>query len=158
MEKAEFLASLRAEGKAGREARLELARVRADWWPPLDVLVAGCLRQRLAEPDLAGPWEPLTEEETLGMTLSGRWPGPAPRTPVRRSYELPSSLVTELRTASWRMSEPSLLRMDRQGLLYGGHWSDSEAAERERLAQLIYSPARIVREALERYARAEGDE
>ncbi len=155
LEREEFLRSLRAEGKSVREARLELARVRSDWWPTVDALVAGCLRRRLAEPDLAGPWEPLTEEEELGMTLSGRWPGPAPHTPVRCSYLIPSSLITELRTAAWRVSSAPLAALDSQGLVYDGHWSDSQLAERERLADLIHSPSRIVRQGLERYARTE---
>ncbi|MFG3229890.1 hypothetical protein ACGF07_34595 [Kitasatospora sp. NPDC048194] len=157
-ERADYKKQLEGEKMSPRAIRLELARVAPDWWPSLDVLVSGCVRRRLAEPDLAGPWAPLTEEEAVGLRLSGRWPGPAVRTPVRRSYLLPSDLIRDLRTASWRVSAPALETFERQGLTYDGHWSASQLAERRRLAEQIHSPSRIVRQALERYARQEAAE
>ncbi|MGA5824105.1 hypothetical protein ACPC54_40445 [Kitasatospora sp. NPDC094028] len=149
LEQDEYLKELRKEGLTHREARVQLALIRPDTWPPLDVVVAAALRQRLAEPDLAGPWERLTPEEEGEMKLSGRWPGPAPDVRlVERNYLLPSELVTKLRTASWRVSARPLA-------LYSPSLG---RAERERLADLIHSPGRIVRQALDRYGRPEPEE
>ncbi|MFF1793656.1 hypothetical protein ACFVXQ_05380 [Kitasatospora sp. NPDC058263] len=149
LEQDEFLNDLRREGLTHREARLQLALIRPDTWPPLDAVVAGAVRQRLAEPDLAGPWAPLTPEEEGETKLGGRWPGPAPDMPlVERNYLLPSDLVTALRTASWRVSARPLA-------LYSPSLG---RAERERLADLIHSPGRIIRQALDRYARPEPEE
>ncbi|RGD55404.1 hypothetical protein DR950_41820 [Kitasatospora xanthocidica] len=148
-EQDEYLKQLREEGMGIREARAELALVRPETWPPLDAVVAGALRRRLAEADLAGPWEPLTREEEGQMKLSGRWPGPAPAGRlVERNYLLPSELVRELRTASWRVSSKAL----------GQYGADLGAAERRRLAALIHSPGRIIRQALDRYGRPEPEE
>ncbi|MFD8706850.1 hypothetical protein ACFV1W_30320 [Kitasatospora sp. NPDC059648] len=157
-EREEYQKQLLREGMSVRQMRLEIARVRGDYWPTLDALVAGCLRRRLAEDDLAGPWEPLTEEEKLGMSLSGRWPGPnlgVGLTP--RSFILPSDLFEQLRTASWRVSEKPLAELGDRRLTHRGHLSEQQRAERERLAGLVHSPSRIVRDALDRYARAEAE-
>lgn len=149
IEQAEYLKELEREGIGPRAARVQLALVRPDTWPPLDAVVASAVRRRLAEPDLAGPWEPLTTEEEGEMKLSGRWPGPAPEVRlVERNYLLPSELVKELRTASWRVSAAALSQ-------YGPNLG---TAERRRLAELIHSPGRIIRQALDRYGRPEQEE
>ncbi|MFI9332943.1 hypothetical protein ACIGZJ_36085 [Kitasatospora sp. NPDC052868] len=158
-EQSEYLEELRKEGLTQREARLEMARVRAEWWPPLEEVVAAALDLRLAEPDLAGPWPELTEEEELGMALSGRWPGPAlPARLCQRNYLVPTDLVRRLRTASWRVSAEPLALLGDGGLVRVSHLPGNLQAERERLADLVHSPGRIVRQALDRYSIVEPNE
>ncbi|MFJ2193132.1 hypothetical protein ACIOJE_35185 [Kitasatospora sp. NPDC087861] len=157
-EKVAYALELEGEGLSRREARLEVARVQADWWPPAEELVAASLRRRLAEEDVAGPWEPLTEEEELGMELSGRWPGPNIGRLRQRHYSLPSDLVKHLRTASWRLSEGAFAELDRLGIRRAIGTPARLRNERERLVALLCSPAQIVREALDWYPKgASGD-
>ncbi len=157
-EKVAYVLELEKEGLSRREARLEVVRVQGDWWPPVEELVAASLRRRLAEEDLAGPWEPLTEVEELQMELSGRWPGPSIGGLRQRNYNLPSDLVKHLRTASWRLSEGPFAELDRLGIRLAVDTPDELWDERDRLVRLLHSPARIVRQALDRYPRgASGD-
>jgi hypothetical protein len=152
-EEAAYIRALEKDGMRHREARIAAAAKRREWWPPIEELVAAAVERRLAEPDLAGPWEPLAAWEAGRMALSGRWPGPAvgPRL-VQRNWALPIDLVIALRTASWRLSEEPLAELDRRKLIGSGRvLSDAERAERDRLAELLYSPARIIRQALEPY-------
>ncbi|MFF2751101.1 hypothetical protein ACFVVA_36895 [Kitasatospora sp. NPDC058048] len=157
-EKAAYVLDLESEGMGRREARLEVARVQADWWPPVERLVAASLRRRLGEEDLAGPWEPLTEEEELQMRLSGRWPGPAIGNLRQRNYSLPLDLAVQLRTASWRVSEEPFRELERLGIRLAVETPEDLWGERERLVELLVSPARIVREALDRYPRGASGE
>jgi hypothetical protein len=131
-----------------RKARMEALRLRPHLWPGPDALAAAAIRRRLEQEDLAGPWEPLTEDEERRLQLSGRWPGPdVGGLVVERQFGLPSALLLELRTAAWRVSEPWLQLLEDEGLVN----VQLNAAERERrdelAAQLMPVP-RIVREAL----------
>ncbi|MFJ8301283.1 hypothetical protein ACIQ9R_36030 [Streptomyces sp. NPDC094447] len=125
-------------------------------------VVADSIRLRLEEEDLRGPWDPLTPEEEEQLRLSGRWPGHNIGGLLQRNYELPSTLLTALRTAAWRVSEGPLGELEEKGLtLYSQDLSLEEMEEREELIERVYSPPRIVREALDRYrsrrAAAEGE-
>ncbi|MGW2255096.1 hypothetical protein ACWCXH_33665 [Kitasatospora sp. NPDC001660] len=152
---AEYVEALVKERVMRRDARIRAAAVRAERWPQIAVVVAHALVERLAEPDLAGPWPPLTEAEAARLSLSGGWPGPQSRRTryVQRSYDLPAPLVIQLRTAAWRMSEEPLSRLEALGMIGPATLglSEAEQAERARLAARLYPPGRIVREALDRY-------
>ncbi|MFI9366071.1 hypothetical protein ACIG5E_34225 [Kitasatospora sp. NPDC053057] len=152
-EKIAYREELEREGMSRLEARLEVARVQADWWPPVESLVAASVRRRLEEDDLAGPWAPLREEEELEMELSGRWPGPRVGGLRQRNYALPSDLVAQLRTASWRVSEGPFRELDRLGIRLAVDTPEELWEVREDLVARLYSPARIVREALDLYPR-----
>lgn len=153
LEEKATLDRLVAEGIPKMEARMTVARMRPGTWPSIQVRVAVSVRRRLAEPDLAGPWEPLTEAERERMALAGRWPGPQPGGGLaQRNYDMPSELVTALRTASFRVSAGPLDELERLGLVGSGLvLTAPERARRDELAQLIHSPGRIVRQALDRH-------
>ncbi|MFE1270554.1 hypothetical protein [Streptomyces sp. NPDC058758] len=115
-------------------------------------IVADSIRLRLEEEDLRGPWVPLTSEEEEQLRLSGRWPGHNVGGLLQRNYELPSTLLTALRTAAWRVSEGPLAELEEKDLtLYSRDLTLEQMEEREELIKRVYSPPRIVREALERY-------
>jgi len=136
-----------------RAARIEGAALRAERWPTIETVVADCIRARLAEPDLCGPWHALTNTEAARLALSGRWPGPmVPGVLTERNYSLPTTLAVGLRTASWRVSEQALDLLERRGLVGAGPGlSGARLAERNELAAILHSPGRIVRQALDRY-------
>jgi hypothetical protein len=142
-----------ALGNTTKEARILVARMRPERWPGLETLVAAAVERRLAEPDLASPWRELTEGEEEELALSGRWPGASLGVSmVQRNYKLPSSLVTQLRTAAWRKSEEPLRELRGRGLVGAGLvLSDAQKAVRDELAAQLYPVPRIVREALARY-------
>src|SRR5581483_11392666 len=73
-EQAATLAEMRREGIPARDARMQIMAMRAEHWPNLEDVVAAAVAARLAEPDLAGPWRPLTAAERAEMALAGRWP------------------------------------------------------------------------------------
>lgn len=135
------------------QARLEAQRRRSELWPTLDQHVELAVRQRLAEDDLAGPWKPLTVREMEFATLAGRGIGKNyPGFLITRTYELPVSLLTQLRTASIRVSEEPLKEMEELGLLYTTlDYSFEEYEKREELVKRVMSVPRIVRQALERF-------
>jgi hypothetical protein len=115
-------------------------------------VVARAVERRLAEPDLAGPWRPLTTAEAEELALSGRWPGPSLGVSmVQRNYKLPAGLVTRLRTAAWRTSEEPLRALRERGLVGAALLSPAERELRDELAERLYPVPRIVREALARY-------
>ncbi|WP_435137314.1 hypothetical protein [Actinacidiphila sp. bgisy144] len=153
IEEAATIHDLVNRGMDRRTARLEVARMRPGTWPSLSVVVCAAVRRRLADPDLVGPWAPLTEEEAGRMTLAGRWPGP--RSEVRlqqRNYMFPDDLASALRTASWRVSERPLRELESRGLVGASlRLSPDQVRQRDDLALQLFSPARIVREALEAY-------
>ncbi|MBU3865556.1 hypothetical protein KN815_16160, partial [Streptomyces sp. 4503] len=121
MEEAATIRALEREGKTRREARIIVARMRPEEWPSLETVVAQAVEQRLAEPDLAGPWRPLTEVEEEELALSGRWPGPNLGVSLsQRNYKLPSELVKRLRTTAWRVSEEPLRELRERGLVGAG--------------------------------------
>ncbi|MEU0857506.1 hypothetical protein ABZ352_18985 [Streptomyces griseofuscus] len=142
------------------QARLEARRRRSELWPTLDEHVERAVLQRLAEDDLAGPWEPLTAEEEQAATLSGRWVGKNyPGYLVTRSYTLPTALIRQLRTTAVRVSEEPLAELEELGLTYNSVlYSMDERDKREELVELVFSPPRIVRQALERYGPWPRDE
>ncbi|MFB8025965.1 MULTISPECIES: hypothetical protein [unclassified Streptomyces] len=135
------------------EARIEARRRRAELWPTIDQYVERAVRQRLAEPDLAGPWTPLTDDEWELATLPNRGFGKNyPGILASRAFTLPIPLVRELRTAAVRVSEEPLAQMEELGLLYNSLlYDDDERERREELVKLVFSAPRIVRQALERY-------
>lgn len=145
------MGALVAEGKNRREARMEVAEMRAEHWPPTEVIVAAAVAERLAQEDLAGPWETLTAWELRRVALSGRWPGPDVGGLVKRAYALPDELALALRTASWRVSSGPLERLYAQGLVGGGGWSADQLRTQAELVEQLHSPGRIVRQALVRY-------
>ncbi|MEU7228875.1 hypothetical protein [Streptomyces chrestomyceticus] len=143
-----------SKGKITRtQARLEARRRRSELWPTLDEYVERAVRQRLAEEDLAGPWEPPTTAEEEAATLSGR--GVSKNYPgflITRAYDLPPSLIRELRTAAIRVSEEPLEELEAEGLLYYSlDYTEQERAKRDELVEKVFSAPRIVRQALERY-------
>lgn len=149
-------AELEKQGKTRREARIIVARMRPVEWPSLGEIVGQAIEQRLDDPDLAGPWRPLTEAEEDDLTLSGRWPGPSLGISMsQRNYRLPSDLVKRLRTAAWRVSEQPLRELRERGLV-GAQLALNEAqrAVRDEIAERLYPVPRIVREALARYGPA----
>ncbi|AWI32732.1 hypothetical protein [Streptomyces tirandamycinicus] len=150
---AEYTADLVARGMPRPDAQLEARRLRPERWPTLDTIVARAIEQRLEEDDLAGPWRPLTPAEEEGATLMGRGPGKNyPGFLKYRAYELPSDLVKRLRTASIRVSEGPLDKLDALGLTYNRlDLSPEEKDQREELIEKVYSVPRIARQALERY-------
>ena len=137
----------------GAQARLEARRRRPELWPTLDEFVERALRRRLAERDLAGPWEPLTPEEAQAATLSGRWVGKNyPGRLTTRSYTLPTALINQLRTTAVRVSEDPLRTLAELGLTYNSlSYSAEQRDVREELVARVFSPPRIVRQALERH-------
>jgi hypothetical protein len=149
-----------SQGRTKRQARILVARMRPDRWPPLETLVAAAIEQRLAEPDMAGPWEALTEAEEEELALSGRWPGPSLGiSMVQRNYKLSVDLVTRLRTAAWRRSERPMRELHARGLVGAGLvLTDAQKAVRDELAAQLYPVPRIVREALARYESTTPDE
>lgn len=149
----EYVADLIEQGTPPDEARLTARRLRAERWPALDQIVAQAVERRLAEEDLAGPWEPLTEEEAERATLSGRRPGKNyPGFLKYRAYEFPSDLVMRLRTAAVRVSEGPLAQLEELGLTYNRlDFEPEEREKREELIELVFSVPRIVRQALERF-------
>ncbi|MFM9449128.1 hypothetical protein [Streptomyces acidiscabies] len=130
--------------------------MRPDRWPPLETIVAAAVEQRLAEPDMAGPWPELTEAEEEELALSGRWPGASLGiSMVQRNYKLPSDLVRRLRTAAWRRSEEPMRELHARGLVGAGLvLTDAQRAVRDELAAQLYPVPRIVRQALTRYQSA----
>jgi len=161
-ERAEYVRDLVAGGVKSREARIRAALLQPERWPRIQEVVAEALRLRLAEPDLFGPWRPLIAAEAARLALAGSWPGPrfaGPRL-VQRNYPMPAPLATQLRTASWRVSEDPLTRLEEQGLVGPGtvNLTGDQQVERTRLAALLYPPGRIVREALERYGPTTSNE
>ncbi|MER5482556.1 hypothetical protein ABT024_04980 [Streptomyces sp. NPDC002812] len=135
-------------------ARLEARRLRRELWPTLDNVVERAVRARLAEVDLAGPWVPLTEEEAEVASMAGRGVGNKnyPGTLVVRAYDLPVSLIEQLRTTAVRVSEQPLEELHELGLTYNSlDYTKEEQEAREEIVARIYSAPRIVRQALERY-------
>lgn len=160
---AEWVHDLVEESNGGitrDEARLEARRRRSELWPTLDQYVERAVRQRLAEEDLAGPWEPLTAAEEEFATLAGRGVGKNyPGFLITRTYELPLPLLKALRTASIRVSEEPLKEMEELGLLYNSlDYTPEEYDKREELVKRVMSAPRIVRQALERYGPWPPDE
>ncbi|WP_086708918.1 hypothetical protein [Streptomyces antimycoticus] len=156
LEEAATIRELEGQGKTRREARIIVARMRPEEWPSLETVVAHAVEQRLDEPDLAGPWRPLTLLEEEELALSGRWPGPSLGVSLsQRNYKFPSDLVKRLRTAAWRVSEQPLRELRERGLVGAGLvLGESERALRDQLAEQLYPVPRIVREALARYGPA----
>ncbi len=150
---ADHTRELKNSGMGSHEARLLTRRMRSESWPTLSDIVARAIRQRLEEEDLAGPWAPLTQEEREVASLSGRGFGRNyPGVLVSRTYELPISLVEELRTASIRVSEEPLAKLDELGLTYNSlDYTVEEQEERDQLIELVFSAPRVVRQGLERY-------
>ncbi|MFC8538027.1 hypothetical protein ACFUJY_29505 [Streptomyces sp. NPDC057249] len=153
----------KSKGKITRaQARLEARRQRPAMWPTLDEYVERAIRLRLAEDDLSGPWEPLTTAEEEEASLSGRGIGKNYKGRGRlvvRTYDLPSSLVNELRATAVRVSEAPLEELEELGLLYNSlSYSEEEREQRDALVERVFSAARIVREALERYGPWPPDE
>ena len=153
LEERATLAALEEEGKERREARKIVARMRPREWPPIESYVAAAVDQRLCEPDLAGPWRPLTDDERAELALSGRWPGPGLGGLVQRNYSLPEELVIRLRTAAWRMSEDALRELRRRRLLGAAvlGLDETQRLQRAELVARLYPVPRIVREALTYY-------
>ena len=153
LEEQETKAELIRSGLTSNEARIRIIRMRPEHWPALEVVVASSLRRRLADEDLAGPWDPLTPEELDRLMLSGRWPGASDGiTLVQRNYELPADLVLQLRTASWRVSEKALAELYERGLVGSGKkLTEEQRRRRDELARQLYPPARIIRQALTAY-------
>lgn len=152
--------ALVGQGNTRRQARIIVARMRPEEWPPLEAIVAAAVKQRLDEPDLAGPWPELTEAEQAGLALSGRWPGPSLGVSmVQRNYDFPTDVVKRLRTASWRLSEAPLRELEDLGLVGAGLvLTEAQKQRRDELAARLYPVPRIVREALARYGPAASDE
>ncbi|MFE7665128.1 hypothetical protein [Streptomyces celluloflavus] len=144
---------LERQGKSRKEARIIAARMRPAEWPSLNVVVAGAVERRLDEPDLVGPWSPLTERERKEAALSGRWPGPSLGGALsQRHYAMPSELVERLRTTAWRVSQGPLYELRARGLVGAGLvLRGPERAVRAELTARLYPVPRIVREALARY-------
>lgn len=143
----------RAVARLRRQVRMEAAQVRSMRWPSLDVLMERALKERLQLPDLAGPWLPLTAGERTRLSLSGRWPAclsGCEHGTAERAFTLDETVVLQLRTAAWRVSEPVLKELEEKNLL-GPQADLSEEAreERERLAAKLYPSSRIAREAVE---------
>jgi hypothetical protein len=137
-----------------RRARLAVPTLAPRRWPTIEAVVAAALVERLAEADLAGPWEPLSDAEVAETKLSGRWPGPAVGGLVMRNYALPSDLVTRLRCASFRVSAEPLRELYARGLVGEEALSlltDAQMDLRNELVDRLHSPGRIVRQALARY-------
>ncbi|MFF8414924.1 hypothetical protein [Streptomyces omiyaensis] len=153
IEEKETVQQLVASGVRRDEARVQVARMRPEHWPALEVVVGEAVRRRLAEEDLAGPWAPLSPAELDRLMLSGRWPGASEGiTLIQRNYRFPSDLALQLRTASWRVSERPLARLYELGLVGSGlRLTQDQKARRDDLARLLYPPARIIREALAAY-------
>lgn len=153
LEEKETVDQLVASGVRRSDARTEVARMRPEHWPALEVVVSEAVRRRLADEDLAGPWAPLTRAELDRLALSGRWPGASGGvTLVQRNYSFPADLVLQLRTASWRVSEKPLARLYELGLVGSGlRLTEEQKSRRDELARLLYPPARIIREALAAY-------
>jgi len=149
-------ALVKKQGYARRQARIIVARMRPTEWPSLEMVVATAIERRLAEPDLAGPWRPLTQAEEEELALSGRWPGPSQGLPMsQRNYKLPSGLVTQLRRAAWRVSEAPMRELYKRGLVGAGlSLTDVQKQLRDDLAARLYPVPRVVREALARYGPA----
>lgn len=160
MEEKATLAALVNQGNTRRQARIIVARMRPAEWPSLETVVARAVEQRLDEPDLAGPWRPLTADEEDELALSGRWPGPSMGISMaQRNYGLPSDLVKRLRVASWRVSETPMRELRELGLVGAGLvLSAEQKARRDELAVRLYPVPRIIREALARYGPAAADE
>lgn len=130
------------KGRDRREVRAEAMGLRPKRWPVQDVLVTNAVRRRLEREDLAGPWEPLTRAEAGRLRLAGRWPGPDMTGLVaERQFGLPAELVTQLRTASWRVSEEWLRLLEEEDLV-GRPLEDWERERRDELAAHLLSPAR----------------
>jgi hypothetical protein len=148
------------QGNTRKQARIIVARMRPTEWPSLETIVAQAVEQRLDEPDLAGPWEPLTVAEVEQLALSGRWPGASLGISMaQRNYSLPTTLVTRLRTAAWRLSEAPMRELEARGLVGAGLvLTEGQKRERDELAERLYPVPRIVREALARYGPATADE
>jgi hypothetical protein len=153
VEEKEEIELLVRQGETRKQARILVARMRPERWPPLETFVAAAVVQRLAEPDLAGPWPELTAAEEEELALSGRWPGASLGVSmVQRNYKLPVDLVRQLRTAAWRRSERPMRELHARGLVGAGLvLTDADKAVRDELAAQLYPVPRIVREALARY-------
>lgn len=150
-----------SKGKITRaQARLEARLRRPELWPTLDEYVERAVRQRLAEEDLAGPWVPLSPDEEQVATLAGRGIGKNyPGHLATRSYNLPPSLIRQLRTAAIRVSEEPLAELEELGLLYNSpDYEPEEREARDELVEKVFSAPRIVRQALERYGPWPPDE
>ncbi|MFD9248290.1 hypothetical protein [Streptomyces bottropensis] len=160
---AEWVADLVEESNGGitrAEAQLEARRRRSELWPTLDQHVERAVEKRLAEEDLAGPWEPLTAVEEEFATLAGRGIGKNyPGYLITRTYELPASMIKALRTAAIRVSEEPLKELEALGLLYNSlEYTPEEYEKREELVKQVMSAPRIVRQALERHGPWPPDE
>ncbi|MFH8350233.1 hypothetical protein [Streptomyces sp. NPDC018045] len=160
LEESAYIEELKGEGKTSREARAEAAAQRAEWWPSVTDLVAAAVRRRLAEPDLAGPWAPLSRAERAQLALAGAWPGPHPGGLVERKYQFPSDLAMSLRTAAWRVSEHALAELRARGLVGTGDLglSGAQVRTRHELIEKLHPPGRIVRQALTRHGPWTADE
>jgi len=146
---ANFIKAEIANGKEKKAARAEAARVRPERWPTQDVLVTAAVCRYLQTPDLAGPWEPLTAVELGQMRLAGRWPGPQIGGLVtERQFGFPAEVVLQVRTASYRISEPWLKQLKEEGLV-GVKLDAEDRARRDTLAANLVTPAQIIRRALD---------
>uniref|UniRef100_UPI003F490DF1 hypothetical protein n=1 Tax=unclassified Streptomyces TaxID=2593676 RepID=UPI003F490DF1 len=132
------------------DVRLEMMALRPDNWPGESLLLESAMRRRLALPDLAGPWVPLTERELAIQRLPGRRIGtPTQKFDRKLAFDLDPHLVLQALTAAYRVSEPVVTALIRENLVGPRPRRSREALARKRALQAdIYTLGRIVREAI----------
>ncbi|MFC7845349.1 hypothetical protein [Streptomyces sp. NPDC057382] len=139
------------DSRERKKIRVEAELRRRTEWPTEDHLVEACVRGRMAQPDLARDWRPLTEEEKAELSLPGMWPGserPGEDFGTPFACTLDYDLVWRARTAAWRISEPWIEEILRQGLGNLRGLSEEQRDRRAALGAHVLTFGAIVRQGI----------
>ncbi|MEW2302111.1 hypothetical protein AB0958_19395 [Streptomyces sp. NPDC006655] len=142
-----------------KSIRIEAELRRPTEWPTEDHLAEACLRGRMAQPDLARDWEPLTEEERVALTLPGMWPGserPGEDFSAAFACTLDYDLVWQARTAAWRISEPWIKVILAEGLGNLRGLSPEQRERRQALGAHVITFGAIVRQGIKKHWPTKG--
>ncbi|WP_073229336.1 hypothetical protein [Streptomyces sp. NBRC 110465] len=132
--------------------RREALALRPGTWPGASHLVEASMRVRLAAPDLAGPWQPLTPDERETQRLAGRRIGtPNQHFADKIAVDIAPDIIDAARLAAYRVSEPVIAQLRAENLIGpGASRSRAARARRDELQAQIYTLGRIAREAINR--------
>jgi|SRR5690606_30644289 len=147
------LASAR-DPRERKRIRVEAKLRRKSEWPTEDHLVEACLRGRMAQPDLARDWPPLTPEERAELELPGMWPGserPDEDFGTPLTVTLDYDLVWQARTAAWRISKPWIEEILSRGLGNLRGLTEERRDERAALGAHVLTFGAIVRQGIQEH-------